>query len=159
VALFWGISWVVLAAFWLLLVDTVKEPELVAGAVAAALGASAMSAVRAQRFAAFRPRARWILEAIVVLPRAGADLGVLAGALVRRVVFRRDVRGGFRAAPFRHGGEGGEATARRVITKLVVSFTPNTYVLDIDGDSDVVLVHQLVPRPNRRGDVDPLGLG
>src|SRR6266480_4417239 len=130
----------VLAALWLLLVDTVTEPELIAGAVAAALGATTMTAVRAQRLAAFRPRARWILASPVVLPYAGADLGVLAHALFRRVVLRRDVRGGFRTAPFRHGGADGEATARRVITTLIVSFTPNTYVLEVDDRSDLILV-------------------
>src|SRR4051794_41730268 len=106
-----------------------------------------MSAVRAQRFAAFRPRARWILEAIVVLPRAGADLGVLAGALVRRVVFRRDVRGGVRAGPFRHRGEGGEGTPRPRITKLAGSFTPDTYPPDIARGSDVAVRHPPAPPP------------
>src|SRR3954447_730556 len=109
--LFWVAWWVVLAAFWLLLVDTVKQPELYAGAVAAALGASFMTAVRAQRLVAFRPRVRWLLSVPRALPRAVGDIGVLAAALFRRLVLRRDVRGGFRAVPFRHGGNGGEATA------------------------------------------------
>lgn len=118
-----------------------------------------MTAVRAQRIVAFRPQIRWLLAAPVVLVRAVADMGPLAAALWRRLVLRRDVRGGFRAVRFRHGGTGGEATARRVLTKLLASFSPNTYVLDVDEDQDVVLVHQLVPRPGRRRDADPLDLG
>jgi multisubunit Na+/H+ antiporter MnhE subunit len=156
---FWLVSWAGLAALWLLLVDTVKTPELVDGAVAAALGATVMAAVRAQRLVAFRPRARWLFAVPLVLPRAAADLGVLAAALFRRVVLRRDVRGGFRAVPFRHGGGGGEATARRVIAKLAGSFAPNTYVLDVDEKTDVILVHQLVSQPGRASDADPLDLG
>jgi multisubunit Na+/H+ antiporter MnhE subunit len=155
---FWVAWWVLLAAFWLLLVDTVKAPELYTGAVAAALGASFMTAVRAQRIIAFRPRLRWLLALPVVLPRSAADMGLLAGALVRRLILRRDVRGEFRAVPFRHGGAGGEDTARRVLTKLAGSFAPNTYVLEVDEARDVAFVHQLVPRPGRR-DADPLDLG
>src|SRR3954453_13926228 len=102
--LFWVAWWVVLAAFWLLLVDTVKAPELYAGAVAAALGASFMTAVRAQRIVAFRPRLRWLIALPVLLPRSAADMGLLAGALARRLVLRREVRGQFRVVPFRHGG-------------------------------------------------------
>jgi len=86
-------------------------------------------------------------------------MGVLASALWRRLVLRRDMRGGFRAVRFRHGGAGGEATARRVLTKLLASFAPNTYVLDVDEDRDVVLVHQLVTNRGRRRDADPLDLG
>jgi multisubunit Na+/H+ antiporter MnhE subunit len=155
---FWLGSWGALFAFWLLLVDTVKVPELCAGAVAAALGASFMAAVRRQGIVSFRPRVRWLLASVTVVPRAVADLGVLVSVLARRVVLRRDVRGGFRAVPFRHRGVGGDATARRVLTKLVASFAPNTIVLDVDEDRDLVLVHQLVPRAGRR-DADPLGLG
>jgi multisubunit Na+/H+ antiporter MnhE subunit len=147
-----------LLAFWLLLTDTVKLPELCTGAVAAGLGAAAMSSVRRQGIVSFRPRVRWLFAPVRVLPRAVADLGVLVSALARRVVLRRDVRGGFKAVRFRHGGTDGEATARRVLTKLTASFTPNTIVLDVDEDQDLILVHQLVPRPGR-GDADPLELG
>jgi hypothetical protein len=118
-----------------------------------------MTAIRAQRIVAFRPRLRWLLAAPLVLPRAVADVGLLAGALFRRLVLRRDVRGSFHAVRFRHGGSGGEATARRVLTKLVASFGPNTYVLDVDEDRDVILVHQLVSRPGGTRDADPLDLG
>src|SRR4051812_48761492 len=118
-----------------------------------------MTAVRAQRIVAFRPRVRWLLAAPLVLMRAVADTSALAAALWRRLVLRRDVRGGFRTVRFRHGGTGGEATARRVVTKLLASFSPNTYVLDVDEDHDVVLVHQLAPRRGHRRDADPLDLG
>ena len=37
--------------------------------------------------------------------------------------------------------------------------TLNRYVLDVDRDRDVVLIHQLVARPGRRRDADPLDLG
>src|SRR4051794_10578884 len=109
---FWLLCWVVLAAFWLLLVDTVTEPEVYAGAVAAALGASFMAAMRAQRIVAFRPRLRWLRPAPLVLVRAVADVGLLASALFRRLVLRREVRGEFRAVPFRHGGNGGGGAGR-----------------------------------------------
>jgi hypothetical protein len=50
----------VLFAFWMLLVDTREEPQLIAGVAVAALGASGSELVRRQRIAEVRVRGRWL---------------------------------------------------------------------------------------------------
>jgi multisubunit Na+/H+ antiporter MnhE subunit len=157
---FWIISWVLLTSLYLLLViDSIDVAELITGAVAAAAGATAATAVRSQRLVAFRPRPRWALGLWRLPLQALLDTGVLVIVLWRRLVLRRPVGGSFRAVPFRAAGEDPEAAARRAVAKGVGSFAPNTYVLDVDREHELILVHQLVPKPDRPRSIDPLGLG
>ena len=80
-----------------------------------------------------------------------SSLGVL--------VMRQDVSGSFRAIPFRAVGENPEDNARRAMAMTVGSIAPNTYVIDIDQDYQLILVHQLVPKPGDSKSIDPLELG
>src|SRR5947199_7195388 len=117
----WLGLWVVLFAFWMLLVDTVKLPELAAGAFAATLGV-VVSALTARGVgAAPRPRVAWLRRVPAALVRLPLDTGVLAGALWRRLARRRRVRGSFRAVRFRGGGRDGRSVARRAAAKWLNS--------------------------------------
>lgn len=159
-AIFWVTSWVLLSGLYLLLVvDSIDASELVTGAVAAAVGAVAATAVRSQRLVSFRPRMRWALGLWRLPLQAAVDTGILVVMLWRRLVVRQPVGGSFRAVPFRAGGEDPEAAARRAVAKGVGSFAPNTYVLDIDREHELILVHQLVPTPDQPKNIDPLELG
>jgi len=89
----WLVWWVLLMALWLALVDTVLAPELVAGAVCAAIAATGAVIVRQQRRLLLRPRPGWIRYAGRPLARAITDFGPLARALWRRGVRRADERG------------------------------------------------------------------
>ncbi len=156
---FWIVSWVLLTGLYILLVlDSVDMSELGTGAFAAAVGATASTAVRSQRLVSFRPRLRWALGLWRLPLQSVRDTGVLVSALWYRLVLHRPVAGSFRAVPFRAGGEDPEAAARRAIAKGVGSVAPNTYVLDIDREHELILVHQLVPKPDPKN-VDPLELG
>ena len=157
---FWVVSWVLLTGLYLLLVvDSIDMSELVMGAIAAAVGATAATVVRSQRLVSFRPRLRWVLGLWRLPLQAALDAGILVAALWRQLVLRRPVGGTFRAVPFRAGGSDPEAAARRVAAKSVGSFAPNTYVLDVDRERELILVHQLVPKPDQPKSIDPLELG
>jgi hypothetical protein len=145
----WLVWWGLLAALWLLLVDNTKLPELVAGAVAAALGATAAAAIEERHPVRLAPRPGWLLGGLRVLPRLPLDCLVLAVALVRRRP------GSFRAIRFRGGGDDPESVARRAFAEVLDSLGPNSYVVGID--EDVMLVHQLEP-PEDAASVDPAGL-
>jgi hypothetical protein len=86
--------------------------------------------------------------------RLGLDLFVdsarLTAALFRHVVLRRPVRGRLRAARYRATAASPQAAGRRALTEWLGSLGPNRYVVGIDRERDVVLVHELVP------DEDPL---
>jgi multisubunit Na+/H+ antiporter MnhE subunit len=157
--LFWFVWWIPLTCLWIPLAFEVAVPELITGAVAAAAGATLATAVRAQRLISFRPRLRWALGLWRLPLQFALDTGLLVAVLGRRLVMRQPVSGSFRAIPFRAVGENPEANARRAIAMTVGSFAPNTYVIDIDQDYELILVHQLVPKSADSKSIDPLELG
>src|SRR4051812_50200893 len=89
----WLVWWALLAALWLALVDTVVVPELVAGAVAAAIAATGAVLVRGRRLVILRPRAARAPAALRAMARFGPDLVPLAAALWRRGLRRCDDSG------------------------------------------------------------------
>lgn len=153
----WAGWWVFLAGLWVVLVDSAKPPELVAGAVAAAIAATAARLVAAQRLVRLDFDPRWLRLAWRPLLALFTDTGLLAGALWRRVVLRRPVQGAFRELRFRASGDDRRSVARRVTAKTIGSFAPNTYVIGFDEETEVLLVHQLVPRGGPDA-LDPLEL-
>jgi len=60
-------------------------------------------------------------------------------------VKREEINGAFRAFRLPVGGTGERAAARRDLLNAAISITTNTYVVGIDEENEVVLVHQLVP--------------
>ncbi len=147
--------WVASFGVYLVLVDTVVLPELVTGVVISIIGASGAVLVRAQRRVVMRPDPAWLgglWRPIASYPR---DLGTLIRALVRR----EPVRGKLYALPFAPGADDARSAARRVVGPTAGSFAPNTFVVGLDADSGLLLIHQLVPSPHPALDADPMGLG
>lgn len=153
----WLAWWALLAALWLALVDTVAVPELVTGAVAAAIAATGAVLVRRQRRVLLRPRAAWIPGAMRALARFGPDLVPLARALWRRGIRRADERGRLVEVPYEAVAEDDpEAAAHRVLTEALGSFAPNTLVVRIDRERRTLLVHELVPTDDPAAGAKPL---
>ena len=153
----WLVWWVLLAALWLALVDTVVGPELVAGAVAAAIAATGAVIVRQQRRLLLRPRLAWVLSAGRPLRGTVADLAPLGRALWRRGVLRRDDESRLVEVPYAAvAGDDPGAAAHRVFTEVLGSLAPNTLVVGVDRDRRVLLVHQLVPTDDPAADAKPL---
>jgi multisubunit Na+/H+ antiporter MnhE subunit len=148
----WLIWWALLAALWLALVDTVLAPELIAGAVAAAIAATGAVIVREQRRLLLRPRLAWVRSAGRPLRRTVTDLGPLARALVRP----RAEHGRLVEVPYDAVGDTPDAATHRVFTQALGSLAPNTLVVDIDRDRRVLIVHQLVPTGDPAADAKPL---
>jgi len=143
----WLAWWAVLVVVWLLLVDTFAASEFVVGAVAAAIAASAAAAVHRRGYIRFWPRLAWSREVPSLIWETTLDCGRLADALWQRVVLRKRVHGEMFRVPFDRGGDNGRDGARRALVNFAVSLTPNSYVVDIDPESDTLLVHRLVAAP------------
>jgi multisubunit Na+/H+ antiporter MnhE subunit len=143
----WLAWWAVLAALWLLFVDTLRGDEAVVGAGAAALGATVATAVHSRGYIRFSPRPAWLREVPYLIVAVVVDCGILGRALWRRVVRGQRTRGATFRVPFHHGGDSGRDGARRALVNFGVSLTPNSYVVDIDPEGDSLLVHRLVDMP------------
>jgi hypothetical protein len=131
-------------------------PELVAGAVAAAIAATGAVVVRRQRRVLLRPRAAWAPAALRVAARFVPDLVPLGRALWRRGIRRADERGAIFEVPYAAVGDDPEATAHRVFTEALGSFAPNAIVVDVDAERRTLLVHELVPTGDPAASAKPL---
>jgi multisubunit Na+/H+ antiporter MnhE subunit len=150
---FWIVWYVSLFGLWILLVDTFAAEELLLGAIAAAVAATAANIVRAQDLVRFRLRPRWLRGVWRILWQVGTESGMLVVALWRQLRRPGSVRGRFRVLEFPREGDDAAAAARRALVTSVVSITPNTYVVGIEGEEGTILIHQLVPRAG--GEVPP----
>jgi multisubunit Na+/H+ antiporter MnhE subunit len=151
--------WGALAVLWLWLDDTVAVPELVTGAVCAAIAATVAQFVLEQAAPKLRLRARWLRLAWRPLVSVVPDLARLARVLVWCLIRRPPARARFRAIQFEAGSSRSPYdTGRRALAKGAGSFSPNTFVVGIDADRDLILVHQLEPVDTIHS-ADPLELG
>jgi multisubunit Na+/H+ antiporter MnhE subunit len=147
----WVVWWVLLMAFWVWMDDNLGLAELLAGAGAAALGAFGAEAVQYQADTHFRLRIEWLTHALRLPGRLAGDTALVVATLWRRVVGGQEPPSGFRLVPVRYGDETAEGVTRRVLVTAGASFAPNTFVLGMDPDRDVMVVHDLVlPERMRR---------
>jgi hypothetical protein len=144
-------------AFYLLLVDTKSLPELYVLAGVGLLGALAFVASREEGFPEAQFSVRWFKRAWRAFARVPLDAGLLCFEAVAQIFTQRRARGTFRAIPFR-GGDSPSDRGRFALTDIFGSLAPNTIVLGIDPDKDLLLVHQLRARGGR-DDIDMLELG
>ena len=140
----WLVWWVLLMSFWIVVDDSIARDELLAGAGAAALGAFLAELVSYQAAARFRMRAEWLAPALRLPVQVVLDTGVVFAALWRRLVHGEEPPSGFRELPARFGDDSDEGVTRRALYVGGRSVAPNTFVLGIDRDRDVMIVHQLV---------------
>jgi multisubunit Na+/H+ antiporter MnhE subunit len=139
----WAGWWLAFFGLWLLLV-TLSPAEFVAGLGAAAVAATGAEVVRIQGLVRFDPDLRWLLRIWKIPCSVVRDCWTLTVVLAR-CVRGKPISSGFRAIPFRSGGDDARSSARRALVIPAISVSPNTYVIGIDEDADLMLVHQLVP--------------
>jgi multisubunit Na+/H+ antiporter MnhE subunit len=164
-ALAWILVAIALFAFWMLLVDTREAPQVYAGLAVAALGATGSELVRRQRVAGARLRVRWLARAyrpLLSVPRDLVRLGlVLRGTFANHWLAKapRPAPGRFRALAFDPGSGGPDDVGREALAEIAGSFSPNTFVVGLDRERGLLLVHQLVPETERpQESIDPLEL-
>jgi hypothetical protein len=154
---YWLVAFVLSFALWLIHDDTLKLPELLAGAAVAALAATATELVRRQRIAQMTMHPRQLRSAWRLIPTSIRDCGALTRAACSQLVNPQAVRGVTVAQPFAHGGGDADENGRRALAQGFGSFAPATIVAGVDPERDVVIAHQLAAA-GKPSDLDPLGL-
>jgi multisubunit Na+/H+ antiporter MnhE subunit len=140
----WLLWWVLLMSFWVILDDSLALDELLAGAGAAALGALLAELVSHQAGARIRIRIRWLAPVLGLPGDVVRDTVIVFAALWRRLAHGQQPASGFREVPARFGAATAEGKSRRALLVAGRSVAPNTFVLGIDAERDVMVVHQLV---------------
>jgi multisubunit Na+/H+ antiporter MnhE subunit len=157
-ASFWA-AFAFAGAFYVLLVDSVALPELYAGAVATALAVIGSELARRNGLRGGAARLRWVARGWHAVARLPADVFWVSLAAMAQLVSPARSRGVLRAVRFDHGQADDPADiGRRALAEALGSFTPNTIVIGIDQDRNLILVHQLRRSGGPEG-VDVLGLG
>lgn len=154
-----GAAFVFAGAFYLLLIDTTSSPELYAGAGAALLAALACASANRHGLRGIRPRRVALRRVARTLAQIPVDIVWVSAAALAQLVSPRPVRGQWRTVPFRFGeADDVGDMSRRALAEAVGSIAPNTIVVGVDDERDVLLGHQLRPGggPER---TDVLGLG
>jgi multisubunit Na+/H+ antiporter MnhE subunit len=147
----WVAWWAVLMALWVLLDDSIALAELLAGAGAAALGAFLAELVQHQSGSRFRPRIEWVAPALGLPVQVARDSALLLRVLGRKLVRGEEPASGFREVPIPWGEDSPEGASRRVLVVMGRSAPPNTFVLGIDRERGVAVVHDLVLPSGREG--------
>jgi multisubunit Na+/H+ antiporter MnhE subunit len=140
----WLVWWVLMMSFWVMLDDSISTDELLAGAGAAALAALLAELVTYQAATRFRMRIEWLVPALSLPGQVVRDTAVVYRALWRRLVRGEQPPSAFIELPARYGDDSPEGMTRRALLVGGTSVAPNTFVLGIDKDRDVMVVHRLV---------------
>jgi multisubunit Na+/H+ antiporter MnhE subunit len=134
-------------SLWLLFTDTLSLAELLAGAGASAISATLAEVVQHQTDTHFRMRIEWLVPALRLPVEVVHDTAIVFGALWAFVARGKLPDSGFHEVPKQWGGESAEGVTRRALTVVGTSAAPNSLVLGIDRDRQVMVVHHLVPPP------------
>ena len=140
----WLVWWVLLMSMWVILDDSIATNELLAGAGAAALGATLAELVAHQSGLRLRIRAEWLTPVVRLPAQVARDTWIVFAALWRRVVHGVEPPSGFRAVPVQFHGSADEARTRRVVLVWLQSVAPNSLALGVDADRNIMITHQLV---------------
>jgi hypothetical protein len=143
----WGLVWLGCFGMWLVLVGDWSRVNAVAGVCAAAAAATVAECARAAAREEIRVSGRTLRAASAVPVAVLTDFGILAFALVRSAAQRRVVRGRYVERAVDPGPKSTPAgRSRRAWLALLVGYSPNAYLVDVDPETGVALLHDLVPR-------------
>jgi hypothetical protein len=155
----WLTAAVLAGALYLVLIDTTSLPELFVLAGAAVIAATGFELAREQQTAGgLTARLRWLVRLYKPLLKAPSDIAIVSLVALRQLVKPKPVNGTFRAVRFRCGPEHDVETGRRALAESFGSFAPNTIIVGVDVDEELILGHQL-HRTGGREAIDLLQLG
>jgi multisubunit Na+/H+ antiporter MnhE subunit len=149
----WFIWWILMTSFWVMLDDSIATDELLAGAGAAALAALLAEVVTYQAASRLRMRIGWLAPALRLPGEVARDLVIVYAALWRRLARGQQPDSAFAELPAPYGDDSPGGVTRRTLLIGGRSLAPNTFVVGIDAERDVMVVHRLVAGP-RPGDPD-----
>jgi multisubunit Na+/H+ antiporter MnhE subunit len=147
----WLVWWVLLMTFWVMIDDSINTDELLAGAGAAALAAAFADLVSYQAATRFRMRIEWLVPVLRLPGQVIGDLIIVYRALWRRLVHGEQPPSAFLELPASFGDDTPEGVTRRALLVGGTSIAPNTFVLGIDSERDVMVVHRLVAEHKQTG--------
>jgi multisubunit Na+/H+ antiporter MnhE subunit len=135
----WILSFVALFWLWMLLVGEWNQVELIYAACVAAVAATVGQWMRTVAGVTFRVPWRPLRALPSALGMIFVDFGIVVAVLARRR------RGEFVVRKSQAIQAGDLGVGDRAFSTLVANYSPNAYVIDVNGEAGIVLLHDLVP--------------
>jgi hypothetical protein len=157
-AVVWLAGWLLVAGLYLLLIDTTDLPELFVAAGVTVVAATAFSLARERYLVAETVHLAWLARIYRPLAQAPRDIVTVGWLALEQLRHPRHAQGVFRAVPFACGDDEAREIGRRALAESLGSFAPNTIIVGVDPERELLLGHQL----RRQGGpeaIDMLGLG
>jgi multisubunit Na+/H+ antiporter MnhE subunit len=137
-------KWFAFVVLWFLFVYQLTGAELLAGMGAAALTVFALErSCKAEPFL-FQPKLRWCMLVWRLPGSILRDFVALFHTLMRHAL-RKPSLALFQMTPFHTSGEPARQAAQRCVATLLMSLSPNSVVVDIDTEKNVMMFHQMEP--------------
>lgn len=145
VALATAVWFVALAGVFMLFVGEWTAIDWLGAAACAVVAAGLTVPLTRQGLFQLRGRLGWMTTLFDVAKQVFVDFGIVTARLASDVAHGRRQRGVFVArADFPAGAEDAQGTAWRAFVTVASTFSPNSYVVDLDTDG-TRLSHDLVP--------------
>ena len=139
-------KWLAFILLWFLFVYQVSLPEFFAGAAAAALTVVALEkSLQAEPFR-FSPKLGWWAQIWRLPGIVLEDFAALLQTLGRHAVGKRSLAL-FQLTPFHTSGDPARRAAQRCLATTIMSLSPNSVVVDIDTERDLMMFHQVKQAP------------
>lgn len=147
-------AWLFAAALYMVLIDITDLPELIVAAGAALLAAAGFELAREQDIAGLATKVRWLARLYKPVVKVPSDIATVSWAALDQLLHPRAVKGEFRAVRFRCGDEELLEGGKRALAESFGSFAPNTIIVGVDGEREMILGHQL----RRQGGAEAIDL-
>lgn len=135
--------WCALWGLWFAFQGEWNRIEWVAAACAATLGSVVAALVVSRGLLSARVPLEWVWRSKTLLPQVVIDFGIITAALARTLAGRR-VEGRFVSRSFPAGGDDATSRGVRGFVAVAATYSPNAYVVHIDTELGLALVHDLV---------------
>jgi hypothetical protein len=142
----WLIAFVVLWFGWILIAGEWNPDEWVAATAASAVAATVGEIARSRSGVAARVPFAWLRRGYSAFLQVFVDFGIVLWVLMRSALRRETVHGAFHSHESDMTGDGAAAVGTRAWRTLLADYSPNAYVVDVDRETGLVLLHELVPR-------------
>ncbi|MFL5945700.1 MAG: hypothetical protein ACJ74C_09740 [Gaiellaceae bacterium] len=139
----WILGWVALGALWLLYQGEWNAVQLYAAISAGALSLLVARVVWQRTLPPLRVEPSYLRRAVRIPWQVVREFALVTVFLVRR----RGAEGEFRALRFPAGGARPAERGRRAFIALATGYSANSYVVDVDEERGLVLVHVLSKVP------------
>ena len=146
----WLAWWILLTGLWLMVDDSLRVDELLAGLASAALAALLVAAVLDPVRGRLPARLGWLwhlVACVASLPgHVARDTGEVFATLYRWLAQGELPSSGYTEIPLAPHGGAARHRVGRVLVTWEHSLAPNEFAVGIGPGHDAMLVHQLVPR-------------